>query len=90
MPASSVELRNEPRFDKAFAVNVNVLWTTSAEAECRTLRAVLGPKGVVHLVYGGPGGAREGVAATVGAQGFATTVRRGPHRGLVCITGRPA
>ena len=88
--ASLAEFRSDQPFDKAFAVNVNVFWTTPAEAECRTLRAVLAPQGVVHLVYGGPGDASERVATTLRGQGFAAAVRRGPQPGLVCVTGRPA
>ena len=88
--ATLAEFRSDQPFDKALALNVNVFWTTPAEAECRTLRAVLAPDGVVQLVYDGPGDSAERVAATLRGQGFAPTVRRGPHPGLVCITGRPA
>ncbi len=84
------KFRSDQPFDKALAVNVNVFWTTPAEAECRTLRAVLAPDGVVQLVYDGPGDSSERVAATLRGQGFAATVSRGPQPGLVCITGRPA
>jgi trans-aconitate methyltransferase len=89
------EFRSEQPFDKAFAVNVNVFWTTPAGLECSALRAALVPAGVVHLVYGGPGGdtrsdAIERVAANLGGGGFTTTVRDGPRRGLVCVTGRLA
>ena len=87
------EFRSERRFDKAFSVNVNVFWTTTAAAECQALSAVLAPRGVVHLVYGGPddlgSGVSDRVVANLGRQGFAAIVRRGPHPSLVCITGRP-
>ncbi len=85
---------SEHPFDKAFAVNVNVFWTTSAAPECRALRAVLAPSGVVHLVYAGPGDndprAVDRVAANLTREGFATTVRRGPQPGLVCVSGHAA
>jgi hypothetical protein len=37
-------------FDKAFGVDVNVLWTGRAERACEVLRAVVVPGGVVHVV----------------------------------------
>ncbi len=86
--ATLAEARSRERFDKALAVNVNVFWTTAAAPECETLRAVLAPGGVVHLVYGGPGDAGERVAANLHRHGFAPTVRRGPQAGLLCVTGR--
>ncbi len=86
--ATLAEFGGGQPFDKAFAVEVNVFWTTTAAAECAALRAVLVPLGVVHLVYGGPGDAGERVAANLGREGFATTVRRGPQPGLLCISGR--
>jgi SAM-dependent methyltransferase len=83
---------NGDRFDKAFAVDVNVLWTSTAERECEVLRAVLVPGGVVHLVYAVPGGRDRDVAGSVAANlarhRFATAVERGPAgSGLVCVTG---
>ena len=83
------ELRTDRRFDKAFAVNVNVFWTTTAAPECRTLRAVLVPGGAVHLVYDGPRDESGRVAAHLREQGFTASVRRGPQPGLVCVTARP-
>ena len=90
--AALAEFRSDRPFDKAFAVNVNVFWTTPAEAECEALRALLAPHGVVYLVYAGPEGTGRDesgvVAAHLGAQGFTTAVLRGPQPSLVCITGR--
>jgi trans-aconitate methyltransferase len=81
--------RTEDRFGKAFAVNVNLFWTTSAAPECRVLRAVLDPDGVVHLVYDdGRPDAIDRVVANLTREGFAPAVRRG--RGVVGVTGRPA
>ena len=78
--------------DKAFAVNVNVFWTSGAEAECAVLRRVLRPAGSVRLVYGGPGGdggrdVAPAVAAALERGGLTTEVVRSPS-GLVCVTGR--
>ena len=77
--------------DKAFAVNVNVFWTSGAEAECAVLGRVLRPGGVVRLVYEGPGadGGRDvvpAVVATLERGGFTTEVARASS--LVCVTGR--
>lgn len=66
-------------FDKALSVNVNVFWTTSAEAECAVLSRVLEPGGRLWLVYGGPapGTTRDlgpTVAANLKRRGFVTEV----------------
>lgn len=89
--ATLAEFRSVKRFDKAFAVNVNVFWTTTAAPECRALRPVLTPDGVVHLIYdGGRADAIERVVANLTRDGFSATVHGGPKPGLVCVTGRPA
>lgn len=81
------------RFDKAFGVNVNVFWTTSAEAECEVLARVLAPAGVLRLIYGGPGGEQRDVgrhvAAALGGHGMTATVTRSPSGSMTCITARP-
>jgi SAM-dependent methyltransferase len=81
-------------FDKAFAVNVNVFWTSPADAECAVLARVLRSGGLVHLVYGGPPGARAGVRdiepvviGNLERYGFETSVRRDAGRGLVAVVG---
>ena len=81
------------QFDKAFGVNVNVFWTSSADAESAVLARVLRPGGVLRLVYAGPApsGARDVapiVAANLGRHGFETEVSRSPDKAMVCITGR--
>jgi SAM-dependent methyltransferase len=92
------------QFDKALAVNVNVFWTTPAEAECAVLRRVLRPEGRLLLVYGGPP-PRDGARGTGAGNGdggrdvtsrIATTLQREGFEpevvrgasGLVAITGR--
>jgi SAM-dependent methyltransferase len=77
--------------DKAFAINVNVFWTSGAEPECAVLRRVLRPGGPVRLVYEGPGadGGRDvapAVVASLEEGGLTTEVTRSPS-GLVCVTG---
>jgi SAM-dependent methyltransferase len=88
--------RCEPgQFDKAFAVNVNVFWTTRADVESEVLRRALKAGGVLRLVYGGPEpGTTPDIGPTVAANlerhGFRTDVIRGPHAATLCITGRSA
>jgi SAM-dependent methyltransferase len=81
------------RFDKAFAVNVNLFWARPTDAELLRLHQLLRPGGVLHLVYETPGGTDAGrvaaAAATLAAHGFATTVSAGPSPSLVCVTARP-
>lgn len=47
-------LREAGRFDKSFAINVNVFWTSDADDELRVLTHVLRSGGVLRIVYGGP------------------------------------
>ena len=90
--AELADYRTDQPFDKAFGVNVNVFWTSSAAGECRTLRAVLAPGAPVHLVYGGPGGIRtaaiDRVVGNLTREGFTTTVREEPQPALVCVSAR--
>jgi SAM-dependent methyltransferase len=80
------DFRTDLRFDKAFGVNVNAFWTTSAEAECAALRAATD---VVHLVYDADRtDAIDGVVAKLTREGFRPTVHRRPPA-LVCVTGAP-
>lgn len=83
------DLSGEQRFDKAFAVNVNVFWTTTAAPECAALRAALVPDGVVHAVYDdGRPDAVDRVAANLTREGFVASVVWGP--GVAAITCRRA
>ena len=64
------------RFDKVFAVNVNVFWTTPATEELARIRRALEPHGRLFLFYETPSAARahQAVARVVGAlrtNGFA-------------------
>jgi SAM-dependent methyltransferase len=92
---SLADFRGEPgAFHKAFAVNVNVFWTGSADAECAVLARVLRSDGLVYLVYSGPPGPSAGVrdiepvvVGNLERYGFATSVRRDAGRGLVAVAG---
>jgi cyclopropane fatty-acyl-phospholipid synthase-like methyltransferase len=64
------------RFGKAFAVNVNVFWTTAATGELARIRQALDHDARLVLVYETPSAARarsvvERVADALGANGFA-------------------
>jgi protein-L-isoaspartate O-methyltransferase len=81
----------EDQFDKAFAVNVNVFWTTGAAPECKVLTRVLRPGGLLVLVFGGPtpGATRAvgpQVAATLERHGFTTELRHHPTDTMIAIT----
>jgi SAM-dependent methyltransferase len=81
------------RFDKAFAVNVNVFWTRAADDECALLRRVLRPRGVLRLVFDqDPSGRGRDLGAMIvpqlKAHGFTCRVTRHPAGSLVCVTGR--
>jgi cyclopropane fatty-acyl-phospholipid synthase-like methyltransferase len=63
------------RFDKVFAVNVNVFWTTRATEELARVREALDPGGRLFLFYETPSPDRAGevamrVADALRANGF--------------------
>ena len=79
------------QFDKVFAVNVNLFWTRSAEAEFAVIEEVLRPGGVLHLIYETPPGVpadgpARTVAAALAARGF-TTSTTARSESLVCVSG---
>jgi SAM-dependent methyltransferase len=81
------------RFDKVFAVNVNLFWVGPADAELQLIKDLLRPGGVVHLVYEPPGKQQasrvaEAVTAALANRGFATAVTTARSPLLLCITGR--
>jgi SAM-dependent methyltransferase len=54
--------------DKAFALNVNVFWTSAAERELAVLRRALRPGGRLYVLYGAAGPtAADRVTGTIGA-----------------------
>jgi SAM-dependent methyltransferase len=81
-------------FDKAFCVNVNVFWTSPADAELAVLARGLRPGGALYLVYGeAPDDATRDVAPLITANlerhGFASEVLRDDAGGMLCVIGRP-
>ena len=79
------------RFDKVFAVNVNLFWTGRPETQLATLRDLLRRGATLALYYETPPRrAAEPVANAVAAalaRGGFTTVTTQPSASLVCIRG---
>lgn len=66
----------DARFDKVFAINVNVFWLGPADEELARVRRALAPEGTLSLFYEAPAPARarktaERIAAILGSGGFA-------------------
>ncbi len=83
------------QFDKAFGINVNVFWTSTAGPELAALARALRPGGILHLVYEGAPGVKAsdvapGIVANLERHGFATEVRPSEARRMFCVTGRSA
>lgn len=87
------------RFDKIFAMNVNLFWVRSPTRELDLLKRLLGPDGALYLFYGygeqpAQGKAGENVTRVpepltrhLTESGFTVDVQRGP--GVVCIMASP-
>jgi SAM-dependent methyltransferase len=79
------------RFDKVFAVNVNLFWTRRPEAEFAVVKGLLRGAGALTLVYESPPGvpadrtARKVTDALAG-HGFTTTTSA-RSASLVCVRG---
>jgi cyclopropane fatty-acyl-phospholipid synthase-like methyltransferase len=93
----TVELRDfDPRgksFDKVFAVNVNVFWTTRATDELASVRDALAPGGTLYLIYVTPSAERAREAATrvaeaLRANGFTEPGILTPAANLICCVAR--
>jgi SAM-dependent methyltransferase len=92
-------LARQERFDKVFAMNVNLFWVRSPAKELDLIRRLLAPGGALYLFYGygGPsssGKAGENAARIQGVltghlsdRGFAAAVRQRP--GMVCVVATP-
>jgi SAM-dependent methyltransferase len=83
------------RFDKVFAMNVNLFWTRSPARELDLIRTLLAPGAALYLFYGygSPPGAptTPRVPATLierlTEHGFTTGITPGP--GVVCVRTTP-
>jgi SAM-dependent methyltransferase len=88
-------LGERERFDKIFAMNVNLFWVRSPATDLELIKRLLGPGGTLYLFYGygrrpRPGKASENASRVPGIltghltqRGFAVEVKRGP--GVVCV-----
>ena len=81
------------RFDKVFAVNVNVFWTTRATEELARVREALDPGGRLFLFYETPSAGRAGEVATgvaeaLRANGFTEPETLTPAPELLCCVSR--
>ena len=84
----------ESRFDKVFAINVNVFWVGPATEELARVRRALEPGGRLFLFYEPPGAARarhvvDRVAAVLRAEGFAEPQTLAPRPTLLCCISAP-
>jgi trans-aconitate methyltransferase len=82
------------RFDKAFAVNVNVFWTTRATEELASVREALAPGGTLFLFYETPSAGRARdvatrVAEALRANGFEEPETLTPAPDLICFVSQP-
>ena len=81
------------RFDKVFAVNVNLFWVPSAVTALALIAAHLRSRGSLFLFYETPDGGRAGqiadrVAAALRENGFAPVAIDHASTKLVCIRAR--
>ncbi|MDT5025478.1 MAG: hypothetical protein QOE61_1904 [Micromonosporaceae bacterium] len=96
-PLDAVDLAGD-RFDKVFAVNVNLFWVHSSVKELELVRRMLKRDGAMYLFYEPPQASRakaiaERVAAFLTEQAFATTtltMTTKRARAVVCVVARPA
>src|SRR5919197_1736003 len=92
-------LGRRERFDKVFAMNVNLFWVRSPAKELDLVKRLLAPGGALYLFYGygGPpaAGKAGGNASKVPGiltgnlveRGFAAEVIR--DAGIICVVARP-
>jgi cyclopropane fatty-acyl-phospholipid synthase-like methyltransferase len=81
------------RFDKVFAVNVNVFWTSRVAEELARVRDALAPGGRLFLFFETPSAGRAGEVATrvaeaLRANGFAEPETLTPAPELLCCVSR--
>jgi SAM-dependent methyltransferase len=84
------------RFDKVYAVNVNVFWVRSSTVEIGVIREALTPGGFLYLFYEAPDTARthavaERVSSVLGGHGWQSTTSSVLTRrstAIVCLRAR--
>ncbi len=91
--AELIDLPPDRRFDKVFAVNVNVFWTRPDDTAAARVAGLLRPGGELFLVYGpapDPGevqGVAQQIAARLRRQGLRVSIVDEPS-GSVCVRGQ--
>jgi len=92
-------LGRQERFDKVFAMNVNLFWVRSPAKELDLIKRILAPGGALYLFYGygGPPAAEKGsenaskipgiLTEHLGTRGFAAEVIR--DVGMVGVVASP-
>ncbi|MEH1129013.1 SAM-dependent methyltransferase [Micromonospora sp. CPCC 206061] len=81
------------RFDKVFAINVNLFWVRSSKTELDRVRRLLTPGGAMYLFYEPPDSSRaaaiaDRIAPFLNEHGFTTTVSMATtsrSMALVCL-----
>ena len=91
---ADLDMEDGGRFDKVFAINVNVFWLGPATKELSRVRRALAPDGRLFLFYEPPGAERarqvvERVAAVLRAEGFAEPQTLAPRPTLLCCISAP-
>lgn len=91
---AAVGLAHE-RYDKIFAINVNLFWTGPARGELSLIGTLLAPGGQVYLCYDPPGDRADEIAdkvtGTLAASGFTVRTTRSPSLlGIIARPGRHA
>jgi SAM-dependent methyltransferase len=80
------------RFDKVFALNVNLFWVRSPAAELELIRRLLRPDGALYLFYGYGERPQSGkvpgvLSGHLTEHGFAVEIRPGP--GMLGVMATP-
>jgi protein-L-isoaspartate O-methyltransferase len=81
-----------PRFDKVFAINVNLFWVQPDGLHWQIAMDLLRPGGRFSLFYEAPLAAKTDqivrtVATAFACHGFATSIRSAPGPALRCVEG---
>jgi cyclopropane fatty-acyl-phospholipid synthase-like methyltransferase len=81
------------RFNKIFAVNVNLFWARPADAEWLAVKDHLHDDGVVHLFYDTPGQEKahqvaSAVTAALKEHGLSAMARHSSSPSLFCVSGQ--
>lgn len=81
------------RFDKVFAINVNLFWVRPADAAWQIIKDHLGSAGLLYLFYDTPGTDKasqvaHAVTTAMMRHGFSSMTTYGSSPSLFCVSGR--